>query len=91
MNLYTYINCESHSVLPLCDPVDATEATQHACIVYVDVAELLIPQPKWSALLGASQVVIAIKDLSASAGDRRDAGLISGSGRSPAGGHGNPL
>ena len=43
MNLYTYMNCESHSVLPLCDPMDATEAAQHACIVYVDVAELLIP------------------------------------------------
>ena len=27
----------------------------------------------------------------ASAGDIRDAGLIPGSGRSPAGGHGNPL
>ena len=32
-----------------------------------------------------------VKNLSASAGDVRDAGLIPGSGRSPGGGHDNPL
>ena len=32
-----------------------------------------------------------VKNLPASAGDKRDAGSIPGSGRSPAGGHGNPL
>ena len=32
-----------------------------------------------------------VKNLSASAGDLRDVDLISGSGRSPGGGHGNPL
>ena len=32
-----------------------------------------------------------IKNLSASAGDLRDSGSIPGSGRSPGGGHGNPL
>ena len=32
-----------------------------------------------------------IKNLPVSAGDRRDVGLISGSGRSPGGGNGNPL
>ena len=32
-----------------------------------------------------------VKNLPASAGDRRDASLIPGSGRSPGGGHGNPL
>ena len=31
------------------------------------------------------------KNLSASAGDRRDTGLIPSLGRSPGGGHGNPL
>jgi len=31
------------------------------------------------------------KDLPANAGDIRDTGLIPGSGRSPAGGNGNPL
>ena len=39
--------------------------------------------------IGASQVVL--ENLPANAGDVRDAGLIPGSGRSPGGGHGNPL
>ena len=32
-----------------------------------------------------------VKNLPANAGDRRDVGLIPGWGRSPGGGHGNPL
>ena len=32
-----------------------------------------------------------VKNLPANAGDARDAGFISGSGRSPGGGNGNPL
>ena len=32
-----------------------------------------------------------VKNLPANAGDTRDAGLIPGLGRSPGGGHGNPL
>ena len=39
----------------------------------------------------ASQVVLVVKNLPASAGDVRDAGLIPVCGRSPGGGHGNPL
>ena len=42
-------------------------------------------------MYGASQVVLVIKNLPANAGDRRDVGLIPGSGRSPGRGHGNPL
>ena len=41
--------------------------------------------------LQASQVALVVKNLSANAGDLRDADLISGLGRSPGGGHGNPL
>ena len=41
--------------------------------------------------LGASQVVLVVKNPSTNAGDVRDADLIPGSGRSPGGGHGNPL
>ena len=37
------------------------------------------------------QAVLVVKDLPASAGDVRDAVLAPGSGRSPGGGHGNPL
>ena len=39
----------------------------------------------------ASQVVLVVKNPPANAGDRRDMGSIHGSGRSPSGGHGNPL
>ena len=39
----------------------------------------------------ASQMVLEVKNLSANAGDARDAGLIPGLGRAPGGGHGNPL
>ena len=41
--------------------------------------------------IGASQVALMIKNPPANAGDIRDMGLIPGSGRSPGGGHGNPL
>ena len=43
------------------------------------------------ALIGASQVVIVVKNLPANAGDVRDIGSVSGLGRSPGGEHGNPL
>ena len=36
-------------------------------------------------------MVLVVKNASANAGDVRDADLIPGSGRSPGGGHGNPL
>ena len=39
----------------------------------------------------ASKVVLAVKNLPAKAGDLRDSSSIFGSGRSPVGGHGNPL
>ena len=39
----------------------------------------------------SSQVALVVKNLSANAGDIRDAGSIPGSGRSSGGGHGNPL
>ena len=45
----------------------------------------------WSGTLGASQVVLVVKNPPANAGDVRDADLIPGLGRSLGGGHGNPL
>ena len=39
----------------------------------------------------ASQVLLVVKNPSANAEDVRDLGSIPGSGRSPGGGHGNPL
>ena len=44
-----------------------------------------------SGYIGASQVVLVSKNLSANEGDIRDVGSIPGSGRSAGGGHGNPL
>ena len=42
-------------------------------------------------LITASQVMLVVKNPPANAGDIRDAGSVSGLGRSPEGGHGNPL
>jgi len=41
--------------------------------------------------LWAFQVVLAVENLPANAGDKRDAGSIPGLGIFPGGGHGNPL
>ena len=38
-----------------------------------------------------SQVMLVVKNLPVNTGDIRDVGLIPGLGRSPGGGHGNPL
>ena len=40
---------------------------------------------------GTSQVALVVENPPADAGDIRDVALIPGSGRSPGGGHGNPL
>ena len=45
----------------------------------------------YELILGASQLALMVKNLSANAGDKRDVGSVPGSGRSPEGGHGNPL
>ena len=45
-----------------------------------------IYEQKW-----ASQVATVVRNPSANAGDIRDKGSISGSGRSPGGGHDNPV
>ena len=42
-------------------------------------------------ITGASQVAQVVKNSLASTGDLRDLGSILGLGRSPGGGHGNPL
>ena len=40
---------------------------------------------------GASRVVLVVKNLPANAGHIRNVGLVPGLGRSPGGGHGNPI
>ena len=45
----------------------------------------------YTVICRASQVVLTVKNLPACAGDIRDVGWVPGSGRSPGGGHDNPL
>ena len=45
----------------------------------------------YGALVWASQVVLVVKNKPANAGDTGDTSLVPGLGRSPGGGHGNPL
>ena len=49
------------------------------------------PQSDIEHLWTTYQVALVVKNPPANAGDLRDAGLIPGWGRSPGGGHGNPL
>ena len=42
-------------------------------------------------MLGASQMVLVVRNPLANSGDIRDMGSIPGLGRSPGGGHGNPF
>ena len=71
----------------------------YGCLIYPWPAVRVLTNPDTiifpfgppSSLFWAFQVVIEVKNLSANAGDVRDVGSIPGSGRSPGGGHGNPL
>ena len=51
----------------------------------------LVPSGRRARVEEASLVALVVKNLPASAGDIRDAGLVPGLGRSPGGEHGNPL
>ena len=55
-----------------------------------DMTEQLYSLTHYTLMMGLP-VALVVKILPANAGDRRDAGLIPRSGRSPGGGHGNPL
>ena len=52
---------------------------------------LPLPSPYLHIMLTLFKVALVVRNLPACAGDKRDLGLIPGSGRSPGGGHGNPL
>ena len=52
---------------------------------------LPLPSPYLHIMLTLFKVALVVRNLPARAGDKRDFGLIPGSGRSPGGGHGNPL
>ena len=55
------------------------------------LSELIILTARLICKGGGSQVALMVKNLPANAGNRGDVGLIPESGRSPGGGHGNPL
>ena len=57
--------------------------------MHINNRECVKPGAKWrtaKGMLGASQVKLVVKNSPASAGDRREAGSIPESGRSPGGG-----
>ena len=55
------------------------------------ISERQVDSPYLLSLWWAFQVALVVKKLLANAGDIRDSSLISGSARSPGGGHSNPL
>ena len=55
------------------------------------LTEWFLTQHHVKGFIEISQVVLVVKNPPANAGDARDAGSIPRSGRSPGGGHGNPL
>ena len=50
-----------------------------------------LENPRDGCIVMASQFVLVVKNLPANAGDAKDEGSIPGLGRSPGGGHSNPL
>ena len=60
----------------VCQVVHQAEGGQGALVMYCSLA---------------SQVALVVENLPANVGDKKDMGLIPGSGRSPGEGHGNPL
>ena len=69
--------------------------SEHACLLLVLLLLIYLPGPNFSPCITASkrvsQVALVVKNPPANAGDIGDTGSIPGSGRSPGGGHGNPL
>ena len=67
------------------------KVTQLCVYMYFLIFFSIISYYKTLRIVWASQVARVVKNPLISAGDIRDMGLIPGSGRSPGGGHGNPL
>ena len=59
--------------------------------LHISCPHVPLPLPRSSLAVPARDLVLVVKNLPVNARDLRDAGLIPGSGRSPGGGHGNPL
>ena len=65
----------------------------HGCVrqIITGVNSIKIKEQIKQTKKGASQVALLVKNPLANTGDIRDLGSIPGLGRSPRGGHGNPL
>ena len=66
-------------------------ALKYICIVKFLNQNVTVFVDRITREIKLNQVVLVVKNLPANAGDLRDMGSILGSGRSPGGGHGNPL
>ena len=65
---------------------------QHESLTGMEFIVKILPFIKSMVnFIRASQVVLVVKNLPANVGDLRDAGSLPGLGRSPEGGHSNPL
>ena len=65
---------------------------QHESLTGMEFIVKILPFMKSMVnFIRASQVVLVVKNLPANVGDLRDAGSLPGLGRSPEGGHSNPL
>ena len=69
----------------------ASTVSEFCSIQAQNLEKMEMESGRAAQLLGASQVALVVKNLPAKAGDRRNAGLIPGSGRYPGERHGNPL
>ena len=78
--MYIYVYIYIHLNLILC----CTPETN--IILLVSLKKKKRKKAAW-----ATQVALVVKNPPANAGDKRDAGMIPGSGRSTGGGHSNPL
>ena len=80
----------SHDLVQYCSARGTNFVLSISVFIFTFIASDL---PHWDPLgtQWASQVALVVKNLPANAGDVRDLGWISGSGRSPGGGNGHPL
>ena len=77
------VSCIGRQILYHCATWEALRA---ALIVLLSFELIFVTSMSWT-----SQVALMVKNPHANAGDTGDMGLISGLGRSPGGGHVNPL
>ena len=89
----------------LCKPMASRTTELHTCTVFCRQRCFMLYKRKWDLGRGlmttqegqrllrsqSIQVVLVVKNLLDNTGDLRDVGSISGSGRSPRGGHSNPF